>query len=225
MSGFFAIRRETFTHAEQLTPLGYKIALELMCKGRVRNVCEIPISFGTRQRGRSKLTLVQQFRYLEHLSRLYDYTFPRLSPIVKFLIALGCAWMAGLFVFLILRAIDFAFVRSLIVSYIAAIAVTAIFHLRYVRTQREFLVRPTPWRDFALISLAELVACTLAALWLRRIASEVHELERFVIAFGCATVVRYVLRKELLQDIRGYAPPREATQRPSVEERVRAHEP
>jgi dolichol-phosphate mannosyltransferase len=72
MSGFFALKRSTYDAATRLTPLGYKIGLELMCKCRVSRVKEIPIHFALRQRGQSKLTLTQQFKYLEHLSRLYD---------------------------------------------------------------------------------------------------------------------------------------------------------
>ena len=69
MSGFFALTRERYRSAQRLTPLGYKIGLELMCKCRVKRVREIPIHFATRQRGRSKLTLREQLRYVEHLSR------------------------------------------------------------------------------------------------------------------------------------------------------------
>src|SRR6185436_9268852 len=101
MSGFFALRRTTYERAQRLTPLGYKIALELMCKSRVENVREIPIHFAERTRGQSKLTLKEQFRYLEHLSRLYDFTFPRASPISKFSIATISGWFVALAVFLI----------------------------------------------------------------------------------------------------------------------------
>src|SRR5262249_17926892 len=73
MSGFFAMRRETLDAAQRLTPLGYKIGLELMCKCRVQHVKEVPIHFAERTRGQSKLSLREQFRYLEHLSRLYDF--------------------------------------------------------------------------------------------------------------------------------------------------------
>src|SRR4051794_340394 len=95
MSGFFALRRETWERARRLTPLGYKVGLELMCKCRVASVREVPIHFDSRAHGRSKLTLTQQFRYLEHLSRLYDFSFPRASPVVKFLIATACGWLGG----------------------------------------------------------------------------------------------------------------------------------
>ncbi|MDB5297405.1 MAG: Dolichyl-phosphate beta-D-mannosyltransferase, partial [Phycisphaerales bacterium] len=48
MSGFFALRRSTFDRGERLTPLGYKIGLELMCKCRVTAVAEVPIHFDMR---------------------------------------------------------------------------------------------------------------------------------------------------------------------------------
>lgn len=76
MSGFFALSRQTFQSGERLTPIGYKIALELMCKCRVNRVVEIPIHFGTRQMGESKLSLKEQLRYLQHLGRLYQFKYP-----------------------------------------------------------------------------------------------------------------------------------------------------
>src|SRR6266568_9624143 len=73
MSGFFALRRETYLRAKHLTPIGYKIGLELMCKCQVKSVREVPIHFGARTRGESKLSVKEQYRYLAHLSRLYDF--------------------------------------------------------------------------------------------------------------------------------------------------------
>ena len=203
MSGFFALRRATLDGAQRLTPLGYKIGLELMCKCRVRRLVEVPIHFAQRQHGRSKLTVTQQFRYLEHLSRLYDFTFPRLSPVVKFLIATACGWFVGFALFLVLSRTGMVPMRAATLSYPAAILTTAAFHLRYVRTQREFLLTRTPWRDFALISLGEWTACALTATWLANRVREIHAAEVFAICYGAATVARYVLRKELMQDIRG----------------------
>ncbi|HEV2296077.1 MAG TPA: polyprenol monophosphomannose synthase [Tepidisphaeraceae bacterium] len=202
MSGFFALRRQTYLGATRLTPLGYKIALELMCKARVRDVREVPIHFGMRERGQSKLTLKQQFRYLEHLSRLYDFTFPRASPIVKFLIGTAAGWALAGFVYGLMLA-PLGMVRAAIASYPIAVAVTALFHVRYVRTQREFLVTPHPWRDFWIIALAEWVACAVVAAWWVRRALGPTPLEVLVLSFGAATIVRYMLRKEFLQDVRG----------------------
>ncbi len=202
MSGFFALRRQTYLGATRLTPLGYKIALELMCKARVQDVREIPIHFGVRERGQSKLNIKQQFRYLEHLSRLYDFTFPRASPIAKFLIGTAAGWaLAGLLYALAIASLGM--VRAAIVAYPLAVVVTALFHMRYVRTQKEFLATPHPWRDFWIIALAEWTACAVVAAWWVRRANGPTPLEVFVLAFGTATIVRYMLRKEFLQDVRG----------------------
>lgn len=203
MSGFFALKRGTFERAERLAPLGYKIGLELMCKCRAKRVREVPIHFRTRRHGSSKLTLAQQFRYLEHLSRLYDFEFPRLSPVVKFVIATACGWFVGFGVFFLLARRGMVPMKAATLSYPAAILTTAAFHLRYVRTQREFILTRTPWRDFVIIALGEWAACALVATWIASRVREIHALEVFALTYGAATLARYVLRKELMQDIRG----------------------
>jgi dolichol-phosphate mannosyltransferase len=205
MSGFFALKRETYQGATRLTPLGYKIGLELMCKCRVSRVVEIPIHFGMRERGESKLSLKQQFKYLEHLSRLYDYTFPRASPILKFWIATVCGWFVGFAAYVALsksHALPTATLEP-IFAYPFTILTIAAFHVRYVRTQREFIVRPHPWRDFWMIAVMEWATCAVIALWATARIHHVTFTELFVISFGAATVMRYILRKEFLHDIRG----------------------
>jgi dolichol-phosphate mannosyltransferase len=203
MSGFFALRRSTYQRARRLTPIGYKIGLELMCKCRVERIAEVPIHFGTRAKGESKLTLRQQFRYLEHLSRLYDFWFPRASPIAKFLSVVACSWSVAAVVAWVLREPGLSPGLSTVAAYPSALAVVAIFHARHVRTQREFLLSTRPWRDFCLIAVAEWMTCAAVVAWTQWRLDHGSSVEVFVLAFGAATVVRYVLRKELLQDIRG----------------------
>jgi dolichol-phosphate mannosyltransferase len=202
MSGFFALRRSTFKDAQRLTPLGYKIALELMCKSRIQSLREVPIHFAERTRGQSKLTLAQQFKYLEHLSRLYDFTFPRLSPMVKFLIVTAASWLVGLGAYLVLQQ-HTGLALAATLAYIFTILTTAVFHLRYVRTQRKFLVTKRPWIDFILISLGEWLASAVSAVWLDHNLRNMTLANMFLLTFSAATVVKYILRKELLQDIRG----------------------
>ncbi|MCY3774429.1 MAG: polyprenol monophosphomannose synthase [Candidatus Aminicenantes bacterium] len=72
LSGFFATDRRRLPDLEDLHPVGYKIALELMARGRLR-VREVPIRFGARHRGTSKLNWRTPFNFLRHLSRLYGY--------------------------------------------------------------------------------------------------------------------------------------------------------
>jgi len=202
MSGFFALLRSTLERGKRLTPLGYKIGIELMAKCRVKNAVEIPIHFAERTRGQSKLSLKEQFRYLEHLSRLYDFHFPRLVPMMKFAIVTVISWLLGFGIFLgIIYRVGPAWAPS--IAYLGAIAITAIFHARYVRTQREYLLRRHPWLDFLMTSLAEWAACTLAAVYITTRFDRPRNWELFLIPFGLAMLVRYVLRKEFLLDIRG----------------------
>ena len=203
MSGFFALSRATFDKAQRLSPLGYKIALELMCKCRVKHVCEVPIHFGLRLKGQSKLSMKQQFHYLQHLSRLYDFTFPRASPIFKFAVVLGFGFIVAMLGFWGMWRGSVDIVRASAIAYLAHVAVTAIFHARYIITQRAFLVSRRPWGDFLLIAVLELASVTATAYWLVWRLQDPGALEVFYISFLVGTVVRYVLRKELLQDVRG----------------------
>lgn len=80
MSGFFAIHRRDMPEPSKLSPIGYKIALEIFVKGDFRNASEIPIHFAPRRFGKSKLTLKEQLYFLRHLGRLYVYKLRR-SPV------------------------------------------------------------------------------------------------------------------------------------------------
>lgn len=72
LSGFFATDRRLLPDLEDLHPVGYKIALELMARGRLR-VREVPIRFDARHGGKSKLNWRTSFNFLRHLTRLYGY--------------------------------------------------------------------------------------------------------------------------------------------------------
>ena len=74
MSGFFATDRRALPDLQELRPIGYKIGLELMVRGRLR-VREVPIGFVDRDRGASKMNWRQQLNYLHHLHRLYRYRY------------------------------------------------------------------------------------------------------------------------------------------------------
>ena len=74
MAGFFATDRRVLPDLQTLQPIGYKIALELMVRGKLR-VKELPIDFRDRSLGSSKMNWRQQLNFLRHLYRLYRYKF------------------------------------------------------------------------------------------------------------------------------------------------------
>ena len=81
LSGFFAADRRTLPAPERLRPIGYKIALELMVRGRLR-ITEVPIVFHDRRIGASKMSWRTLAAYLCQLARLYGFRLagPRHAP-------------------------------------------------------------------------------------------------------------------------------------------------
>lgn len=102
MSGFFALRRDTFAAGTHFNPIGYKIGLELMVKCRCRRIVEIPIHFADRTRGNSKLSLKEQLKYIQHLRRLYIHKFGVWSHLAQFLVVGATGVVVNLVVFTLL---------------------------------------------------------------------------------------------------------------------------
>jgi dolichol-phosphate mannosyltransferase len=69
MSGYFMIRRATIEGVE-LNPLGYKILIEVLARGKFPWVGEVPYVFQEREHGGSKATARVYLEYLRHLLRL-----------------------------------------------------------------------------------------------------------------------------------------------------------
>jgi dolichol-phosphate mannosyltransferase len=86
MSGFFALRRATYSKADFLNPIGYKIGLELLVKCRCSRISEVPIAFTDRIHGESKLSLREQLRYIQHIRRLFLYKYGAWTEVAQFIV-------------------------------------------------------------------------------------------------------------------------------------------
>ena len=119
MSGFFALRRSQLPALHRLSPLGYKIALELMVKGGYRRerIHEVPINFRKRNAGESKLTARVQFYYLRHLRRLYTYRYPLLSELLQFMGVGGSGFVVDLCCYLLLQLVGFSHLGARALSF------------------------------------------------------------------------------------------------------------
>ncbi len=73
MSGFFFIRRNVIEGVE-LSPIGYKIMLEILVKGKYNTIKEVPFIFKDRYKGESKLNWKEHLNYMQHLMRLFFFT-------------------------------------------------------------------------------------------------------------------------------------------------------
>jgi dolichol-phosphate mannosyltransferase len=75
MSGLFCLRRDVLARGRNLNPMGFKIALELAVKCNVRTLKDVPITFGDRIAGESKLSMKTNILYLTQLAGLYWFKF------------------------------------------------------------------------------------------------------------------------------------------------------
>ena len=69
LSGFFLLRRHVVEGVD-LKPIGYKILLEILARGRAQRVKSIPYVFQRRKRGDSKFDFRERSKYLGHIVRL-----------------------------------------------------------------------------------------------------------------------------------------------------------
>jgi dolichol-phosphate mannosyltransferase len=70
LSGFFMVRRRCVENI-LFRPTGFKLLLEVLVRGRVRSVCEIPFTFHRRAAGSSKASLRIAWDYVQLLAQLY----------------------------------------------------------------------------------------------------------------------------------------------------------
>ena len=70
MSGFFLVRRPCI-ETVQFQAEGFKILLEILARGRIRSVVEVPFTFGKRRAGKSKASPRVAIDYLRLLARLW----------------------------------------------------------------------------------------------------------------------------------------------------------
>lgn len=92
MSGYFMVRRSCIA-GRTLSPVGYKILIEVIARGKVPWIGEVGYVFQERQEGESKVTSKQYIDYLRHLIRLRF----SLGPIARFF-RFGLVGFSGVFV-------------------------------------------------------------------------------------------------------------------------------
>ncbi len=80
MSGYFLVKRRAIATCP-LSPVGYKILIEVAARGKIRWLAEVGYVFRERQSGESKVTWRQYVEYLQHLLRL---RYSRSSRFIRF---------------------------------------------------------------------------------------------------------------------------------------------
>jgi dolichol-phosphate mannosyltransferase len=92
MSGYFMVRRTSIVD-KILSPVGYKILIEVAARGKIRWIAETGYVFRERIAGASKVTWKQYIEYIQHLIALRF----SLWPVTRFL-RFGVVGFSGVFV-------------------------------------------------------------------------------------------------------------------------------
>lgn len=92
MSGYFMVRRSIIAN-QTLSPVGYKILIEVTARCQIRWIAEVGYVFRERVAGESKVTWKQYLEYIQHLIKLRF----SLWPVTRFL-RFGVVGFSGVFV-------------------------------------------------------------------------------------------------------------------------------
>jgi dolichol-phosphate mannosyltransferase len=117
MSGYFMVRRRAIADVA-LSPLGYKILVEVIGRGRIRWIAEVGYVFRERTEGESKVTWQVYAGYLRHLVRLRLATLPA-SRFFKFALVGASGLLVDMTVLFLLsdpRALGWGLTRSKLVA-------------------------------------------------------------------------------------------------------------
>lgn len=153
MSGFFAVRRADIPPRKELSPIGYKIALEVMVKGNFEKVSEVPIHFVDRIHGESKLTLSEQLKYLRHLRRLYQFKFKTKAEFFQFAAVGSSGFIVDLVFYLLLQMMGLSHTAARAISFWPAVSWNWMLNRVITFSHREKTKKSTQWGAFASSSL------------------------------------------------------------------------
>lgn len=155
MSGYFMVRRSAIAN-KKLHPLGYKILIEVLARGDIQEIAEVPYVFRERNAGNSKVTSKQYWEYLHHLIRL-RLTTGRLRwlkqylhfPMARFL-RFGLVGFSGLFVdmgllYVLFDGLGFGLTRSAFIA--AELAIINNFIWNDFWTFRDLARYQKQWRQ------------------------------------------------------------------------------
>lgn len=98
MSGFIFLRRQVI-EGVRLNPIGFKIALEIIARGRYQKLKEVPIVFQNRLYGESKLTRGVIVEYLKQIWQLFWEVETPIGQFIKFCLVGSMGLLVNLAVF------------------------------------------------------------------------------------------------------------------------------
>ncbi len=206
MSGFFALRRATYTKADFLNPIGYKIGLELLVKCRCSRVSEVPIAFTDRIHGESKLSVAEQLRYIQHIRRLFLYKYGSWSEVVQFVVVGASGALVNLVAVTVLLHAGLRAGVSIACAISLSICTNFLLNRRFTFSHSKSGNMPTQFLSYvASVSFGALINYLVALLLLDLFPHFMPQLASLA-GIGVATVANFVALKFLVFKRRHYRP-------------------
>lgn len=155
MSGFFALKRSV-VEGVPLDPVGYKIGLEILVKGKYTKAVEVPIHFADRKAGKSKLGGGEYLRYIDHVILLYEYRKPWLSKYIKFsAVGLVGAIINSIVLWTAIEVFFFYYLSAAVLAF--CVAATSNYYMNRRWTYRSKGSLPRQYPQFFAVSICGLV--------------------------------------------------------------------
>ena len=202
MSGFFGLRRADMPPPETLSPIGYKIGLELCVKGGFPRdkIREIPITFSDRLHGESKMNLREQLNYLRHLRRLYHHRHPSALALIQFIIVGSGGLLIDILTYLLLLTLNTPHLWARAIAYWPAVTFNWFFNRTITFKERP---RRPPWSQWAKFSLAGILSFLInwgiyAGLTLHTPFFADHRLLALLIGVIIGTISNFLLSHHLI---------------------------
>ncbi len=206
MAEFFALPRTVLQRSASLGDSGYRVGLELLLKCGCTRIEEVPVERPDVGPEKTKHTVRGGARYLNHLSRLYDFRWPRTVSSAKFLVAVAIGWLAALGCYsALLTVLPAHTLASLLGAYLlGAVGVNALLFQRYMIYNHEQIVTAHPYREFVTLSVVEFAAVAAVASSQTRLPAA-GGVETLTLLVAAGTLVRFLGRKIAGHDLRGPA--------------------
>jgi dolichol-phosphate mannosyltransferase len=140
MSGFFFFKKNVIKNVE-LNPIGFKIGLEILVKGKYDKVKEVPYIFRNRKYGESKVKVQEYVNYLRHLYRLSIYN-KALPQFIKFCVVglIGTGVNLAILYFLV-EFVNLWYIISATISFVIALTNNYILNRLWTFSSKEKIMK------------------------------------------------------------------------------------
>jgi dolichol-phosphate mannosyltransferase len=194
MTGFFMIKSKVIKNVD-LDPKGFKILLEIIIKGKYKNIKEIPITFINRIEGKSKAGTKEIFYYLQNLARYLPYKKNVIKEFVKFGIVGGIGTLINITIlYLLTEKVGVYYMISAIISFIFAMSNNFILNKIWTFKENVKLGIGKKYLQFGLVSISALLV-NLLFLYIFTEILGIYYIISQILAIGIALIINFIGNK------------------------------